>query len=141
MVNESLTATLQIGPSRHLPAHPQKGLCKALACIPSVAAAKSARSSHTMGQETSNFPQRDPRINHGLLPATFADGKPFAVALNFSRNCVLMEKSHLRSSTLTRLCSSTTTKSGHETVLFESTSCVESGTSQSTPSSASGSFG
>jgi hypothetical protein len=30
MANESFTATLQIGPSRHLPAHLQKGLCKSI---------------------------------------------------------------------------------------------------------------
>jgi hypothetical protein len=47
-LDESFTSSLHIGPTRHLPAHLQKRLCKALACVPLSSRCKISRLSHEL---------------------------------------------------------------------------------------------
>jgi hypothetical protein len=116
--DESFTATMHIGPTRHLPAHFQKGgtaekeaLCKALADVPSLAAAKSAAHLISCGAHDDSrdikFSSMGPEDKSRRVAGNVPDGNPSDVLLSIPQ-AISIAGGGVKGTTLTRVCSSNT---------------------------------
>jgi hypothetical protein len=140
-LDESFTSSLQIGPTRHLPAHLQKRLCKALACVPLAAAKLAARRMSCEAQNKSRdikFSSIGPADKSRCIVGNIAGRKSLLAGFpKVSKNSAIVQMVQ----PLARLRPSSRTKTRHVSGLLECISDVGSGAYQLTTSSTSGFFG